>query len=344
MHQAAYRFFDAAFLLETDSPEFLAFFDRAYGALRACRGDDGAVYRVLLEGRPECHTEGDPVRSASREAMRLYAYNAILNAALARVRSHWLFHGAALASPGGRGVILAGAAGLGKTTLALALLDRGFGFLSDDVAAVDRTGGLLCPFPRAMGRRVAGAPPGEKELLKPLGIAPPLVLTDLLVLAGDNSGAGTAWYAVVDRSDCALAGSLEAIEGIGAVESVRGEPYPALRLDAAPGVLPAAEPDVETACRRHGVLLFELVRGRVSAPAFDGEPSLEPLPAAEAAHELLQHLKGGPRAGMVRDLFGGSLPRLYMALTGVTAGIACRRLRVGRLEAMVDQIVSVVEG
>ncbi len=317
-------------------------FDRAYGSFRTADAADGPVYRVLLEGRPECEVGSEPVRSSSSEAMRLYAYNAILNAALARVRSHWLFHGAALASPEGRGVILAGAAGLGKTTLTLALLDRGFGFLSDDVAAVGRSDGRLYPFPRVVGRRVAGAPLGEKELQEPQKIASSCALTHLFVLADNAAGAQPAWYAILDRIDEPLLADLRAIEGIRAVERVRAEPYPALRLDAMPGALPAAEPAVEAACRSHGILLFELAQGREAAPSFDGEPCLEPLAATEAAHQLLRHLKGGPRSALVRDEFGGSASRLFLAVTSLAGSLMCYRLAVGRLGVMLQRIVSTV--
>jgi hypothetical protein len=103
MQQASYRFFDAPFVLETDSPDFLVEFDQAYGRFRTDGAADSPSYRVLLGGKPECVVGGEPVHSSSPEALRLYATNAVLNTSLGRVRSHWLLHGAALTSPGGRG-------------------------------------------------------------------------------------------------------------------------------------------------------------------------------------------------------------------------------------------------
>lgn len=75
-----------------------------------------------------------------------------------------LLHGAAL-SRSGRAVAILGDSGFGKSTLTLALLARGFGFLSDEVAALDRDSGRVAPFPKAIEARA--------ESLRLAGIFPP---------------------------------------------------------------------------------------------------------------------------------------------------------------------------
>ena len=122
MLQAVYAFFDAAFILETDSADFLAYFDRAYSRLRTAADPRMPIYQVHLSCSPQVDLDGLTWRTDDPAALALYAHSAILNAATARVRSHFLFHAAALAAPDGAVVILASRAGLGKTTLALALL------------------------------------------------------------------------------------------------------------------------------------------------------------------------------------------------------------------------------
>ena len=343
MQQASYRFFDAAFVLETDSPAFLAELDRAYGRFRAGESADAPVYRVLLAGQPECVVGGEPVRSSSPEAMRLYAYNALLQAALARVRSHWLLHGAAVVSPGGGGVIVAGAAGLGKTTLTLALLGRGFGFLSDDVAAIGRADGLLYPFPRAVGLRLPGAAIGEKQTIDVAGVIQPVAPGFLFVLTDPTQAAmPQPWYAVVDRLPGGLIADLGTLPALSGLEAVRPGPYPALRLHLRAGASAEVERQVLAACRRHGVLLFDWVQGREAPPDFGRAPHLEPLAASQAALEMLHHLRGGTDSALMREEFGGSASRLYLSLTGVAGQMACFRLGVGRLEEMVRLIEETV--
>jgi hypothetical protein len=265
------------------------------------------------------------------------------------VCSHFLFHAAAVAAPAGGGVILAGGAGLGKTTLTLALLARGFRFFSDDVAAVGRADGHLYPFPRRLGVRVAGTRLGEKALLDAATLAPgsppdrPTCPARFLFLLADPAGAtgpACGWYLLLDRLDDALLADLATAPGVHRLEVARGEPYPALRLDLAPAALPAAEPAIASLCRLHRVLLFEITRGSAALPDFSAEPRLEPLSPADAGRELLGNLKGGSRSALLEHVFAGSAARLYLALAELVSGMACYRLTVGRLPAMIETIVA----
>jgi hypothetical protein len=360
LHRAAYRFLDAPFVLETDSPAFLTQFDRAYGDFR----DDGIqvtgtlesaghFYQVILSNEPAVTVDEETWHSADPEALELFACNAILNAATGRVCSHFLFHAAALATPDGRGVILAGGSGLGKTTLTLALLARGFRFFSDDVAAVGRADGCLYPFPRRLGVRPAGGRPGEKTLLDAATLAPgslldcPICPAHFLFFLTDPAaatGPACGWYLLLDRLDDALLADLATAPGVRRLGVARGEPYPALHLDLAPAALPAAEPAIAGLCRHHGVLLFEITGGPAAPPDFSAAPRLEPLSPADAGRELLGHLKGGSRSALLEHVFGGSAVRLYLALAGLAAQMARYRLCVGQLEETVELILATTRG
>jgi hypothetical protein len=359
MLRAAYRFFDAQFAIETDSAAFLAQFDRAYENFRdedaqvtSASQSAGHFYRIILSGEPAFTIDGETWRSADPEALAQFAYNAILNAATGRVRSHFLFHAAALATPDGRGVILAGGSGLGKTTLTLALLARGFRFFSDDVAAVGRADSRLYPFPRRLGVRPAGGRPGEKALLDAATLAPdslpdrPICPARFLFFLTDPAGAtrpACGWYLLLDRLDDALLADLATAPGVRRLEVARREPYPALHLDLAPAALSPAEPAIAGLCRRHGVLLFEITGGPAAPPDFSTAPRLEPLSPA-AGRELLGRLKGGSRSALLEHVFGGSTVRLYLALAGLAAQMVCYRLCVGQLEETVELILATTRG
>jgi hypothetical protein len=286
------------------------------------------------------------------DVLSLYAYNAILNRVAARVRSHFLFHAAAITAPGaagGGGVILAGGSGLGKTTLTFALGERGYPIFSDDMAAVGRADGRLYPFPRALGLRVPGAPPGGKLWLdaetvgsnssRAAASCPARFLFLLADPAGAPDPASATWYLLLERIDDELLAELSAVDGVCGLQALRGGALPALRLELAPDAWPSVEPEIQAACRRRGVLLFEVTHGPETAPDFRAAPELLPLSPTEAARELLGHLKGGPRSALLREEFGGSAARLYLALCDLAAGMACYRLRVGRLPEMVAAIV-----
>jgi hypothetical protein len=71
-------------------------------------------------------------------------------------------HSAAVATPGGI-VVIAGASGQGKSTVALGLAHRGFGLLSDELAILDRDG-MVLPYPRSVHVR-----PATLDLIPALG-------------------------------------------------------------------------------------------------------------------------------------------------------------------------------
>jgi len=348
---ASYRFFDTPFTLETDAASFLERFDRTYQRFRVVSAPDGPVFRVALTKEPTLSVGGDTISSTNREAMRQYAYNAVVNAVTGRVRSHFLFHGAALRTAGGRGVILAGDSGMGKTTLTLTLLQQGLNFLSDDVAAIGRADGQLYPFPRCPGVRFPGGRPGEKRLIDVESLAPGWDILEmktgyparfLFILGQAEEQDERACFLALDRAPAPLLADLRVLDGMGEVQIVRSEPYPAVQLDLEPGVLPVVEPKIQALCRWRQVLLFEIIRGRGTRPNFDREPELAPLSASEAAREFLRHLKGGPRSALLRHEFGGRAARLYLAAVSLTAGMDCYRLKVGRLDSMVQMITTIL--
>jgi hypothetical protein len=74
-----------------------------------------------------------------------------VNGEVFRRTGHFLMvHAGAVVSPTGEGVIFPGGSGFGKTTLVAALVQDGFGYLSDEVAAIDPVRRRLYPFPKTL--------------------------------------------------------------------------------------------------------------------------------------------------------------------------------------------------
>jgi hypothetical protein len=125
--------------------------------------------------------EGAGAAGERHRFQHLLLFTALLRALSARGLFH--LHAAGLLREDGRSILVAGTAGSGKTTLALALLEAGLGFLGDDVVLLaERAGrpavlsfprpfhvapGALGPYPALvplLGERYAG---GEKRDLDP---------------------------------------------------------------------------------------------------------------------------------------------------------------------------------
>jgi hypothetical protein len=345
MPRATYRFFDAAFAVESDSQAFLDRFDASYAPFRVDETVESPVHRVQLGAAPYTVTVGDTsVQSGDAEALTLYAYNAVLNEVTSRVESSFLVHAAALRTPSGDGAVLAGEAGFGKTTLTMKLCERGFGFLSDELAALGREDGQLHPFPRRLGLRPANGRPGLKTTVEMAAVAQACPARYLFVLADGKecTAPDPAWYMVIDRIDDRLVEALKAIPAIESADVVRREPHAVVRVHMQPGALLDVEDAAVVICREHGALLFEIARGREEPPRFERAPQLERIGAAEAGRELLRHLKGSGRSSLVQNVYGGAVGRVLLALTEMAKGMECYRLQVGELGSMVEVIEKAV--
>ncbi|MCX7670095.1 MAG: hypothetical protein N2439_08485 [Anaerolineae bacterium] len=346
MYHATYRFFDAPFTVESDDPDFLARFDRSYGPLRAAADPAAPIYRVRLRGPVELDLDGVIWRAADPAALGLFAHSAILNATAARVRSHFMLHAAALAAPDGTGTIIAGDAGLGKTTLALALLHRGYRLFSDDVAAIGCADGRLYPFPRAVAVRAPSSGPDDKHILDAddpvldgaFALAPCPAGRLFLLAADAQATAPAGWTIVLDRTRDPLLWEMCDLPGVRAVLVGQAGPYPAVTLDLAGAADPELEPAIHALCRRHAILPLDIGRGPLPRPDFGRPPRLTSLTPGEAAEGLLRHLKGGAAAAVLTERFGGRAAQLFMALAALTDRMACYRLVVGHLEATVNLI------
>ena len=154
-YRGIYFFFKQPIELLTDSETVFREFDYIYRRFRL-KGTPAAGMGLrplfLFQDYPE---EGSFLYLSGRffqipdqlDRMELYLF--LFNYLLDHTRDFFIIHGAALADRQ-KGLILAAASGLGKSTLTLEFLQRGKKFLSDELACLDREGGELQAFPRAL--------------------------------------------------------------------------------------------------------------------------------------------------------------------------------------------------
>ncbi len=129
-----------------------------HGVVQAYRAPSGFLLwdrasRVALSPDGTCiHAQ---IADSAREITPGSAAVMMQIALVLALRHHGLFHlhAAALESPSGATLLLAGGSGAGKTTAALALLEAGFAYLGDDTALLGRElstqNPTLFAFPRA---------------------------------------------------------------------------------------------------------------------------------------------------------------------------------------------------
>jgi hypothetical protein len=130
----------------------------------------GKRYHMLSGGKT--HSENDA--GYLKRALFVELYTRIYP----KTEDRWLgfIHGAAVRR-GNVGLILTTASGSGKSTLAGLLCSAGFGFVADDILAVDRRSGKLYPFPAGLSVKE-----GAMEVLLPF--FPQLASSEKYVLRG----------------------------------------------------------------------------------------------------------------------------------------------------------------
>jgi len=318
--------------------------------------------------RHECSVLRDPAggwriqdgaidaRVANRAWLEGIAAARILENAGNQVRTHDLFHAAAVGR-GGRAVVLAGDSGHGKSLITLGLLQRGWAYLSDEVCALSAAGPRIDPFPKALevapaGFATLGLPAPEatpcrrgKVLVDPpaahLGLPPAAVV---LLACGSRPPRGAAVRTLrvaVHRDDPS---AIDAVASCTGVLEVRRSPtslphtvlaltaddrFEAWRLDEILGA--------------HGVLITAVDSDPPEPTSFVDEPALESLPSSAGIVALLARLRGRKAlAETIARRFGGSFSAFVDSVAMRLAGVRFFRMRVGRLHAALDLLDGLV--
>ena len=155
---------DVPLNIHSDSPTFLEYFTAHYGRFVLAHGESSRLaigtspppLRCVLLTRahapfpaPTLLIDGEPLTLPDPTLLAALAIERILSALWARVRGCLLLHAGAVTKQG-QALALLGPSGSGKSTLTLALLRNGFGFLSDECAAIRYRDRRVLPFPRAL--------------------------------------------------------------------------------------------------------------------------------------------------------------------------------------------------
>jgi hypothetical protein len=344
-----YKFFDQEIELRSDHADTLTLMDVMFRRFAVNDGDT-VRYEVLTDvgGRAGiitkdyCYIIEDPTRLPS------LAHGIILRNTLARIRSHLLFHAAAL-SYHGKGVILAADSGCGKTTLTLALVRQGFKFLSDEAAALGLNDGELTPYPRSLLVRM-----GTLKVFQQRGWELPshqtALKTDdrmaihfssallgdkcqphcLIIVQRPDKADDRICKVTLDSMPARLWAKLQGIviQGFNKSEGF----FP---------VFKAKEADVNKiyeACEQQGVLVLDVEESAVAPSYFENTPQLQELSKLTAAISLLQYFLGSHRSVLLQEDYQGSVAGLIQPLVKILAPVKCYQLTPGRLEQTVEII------
>lgn len=276
-----------------------------------------------------------------------------------------LLHGAALVGGDGCATVLSAPSGHGKSSLAMELVARGFGLLSDDVAALDLRRSSIAPFPRLL----SVIPGGKASLPRSFAAAvaddaTPTMFGKKLIDIAQLRGVGR-WVerelplgqvillgrdaepeqpTVVDLACREADGDeflarFESTAGVRVVGVSRRDGSRAFRLELEPG----GGGSIALAELFDGdrVLLLESHRRTMQAD-FEGQPELHPVPARRAAERLSRELLNRRRNGRLLANWGGSAAEVFVELAVTLSGVQCWTLCGGSTKQRADRIEALV--
>lgn len=379
-HQFTLRFFDLEATIQSDSSAYINLFAQMYRRFEANSGgmlgygvpspaQKRAEFALLTGsdntwGQPVMILNGDLCKLHDPRLLEGYTYEAVLNAMVAGVRSHFLIH-AGVVSESGQGIILAADSSHGKTTLVLELVRRGFKFLSDEMAALGRADQQVHPFPRSLRIRpgtlelagfpeaVSGAPTWLDKLLldieeiQPGSMGQASAINHIVILQDPDetqpqppAGPERELGVLVDRLDDTLLAAVRKIEGVTMVRPTVERGYPTLRLRAAHRMSVVSQ--IEAVCQEQQVWILDISKRTESQPTFETPARLEAIPSSQAVMELLRRFQGGHKSALLQEEFGGSSTQLFTELATMIGQAHCHQLFVGPLHEMADLVCSLV--
>jgi len=343
-------------------------FDGIYGAFldscgcEICRRRRPLAVTVRVSPSPgNTWRVSSPWGEVSRPADDLLTYLFFLlqNHVVRSSRAFLALHGASL-EIGGAGCIVTAASSVGKTTLALELLRRGAGFLSDEIAAIPLARPLQHAFPRALGLRpgslealrLSEGEAGRKvhlageikyvldpETLSPGSRRPTVPLGSIFVLTPPPEGGGEEREGVeyLEISLGALSPSfsegLEKLPAVHSVELLEGRPYETLRIAYEPGSLIVEK--VDALALETGTVVSGHHRGRTAPVDYGAPPRARALSLPEGLGRLMANVLNA------REITAGSVPAKFaFRMAHLLRGVRLHELHPGRLEETADLVES----
>lgn len=342
----------------TGPPTVLAPIVRAYRRFVVPDPPSNGVHEIRLESiHAKTFQDGPlPVPIVRGANPTLQVYERLLNAIFDRAATHAVLHAGALVAPGGGALLIAGPSGFGKTSLTLELLERGFGFLSDDYAPIDLATGGVHPYPRTVGLLPGGSARTPRRFAEAAAEPQvPRLLGKALVDVGEVLGEAAVARDPVPVSHVVLLEAGQPSEE--PYQSVvhlgvwpRGVAETEVALVRMPGLDVLGRNDREdiTIWRvqlRHAALAtraFSELLDRdfvaysetrpVAEPDFSHEPHLTPLKRREAATLLCREMQNRrPRGRLMRE-YRGDTTALFLDVAASLGAAECWRLEVGRFD------------
>ena len=256
----------------------------------------------------------------------------------------FLIHASVVARDG-QAILIGGPAGAGKSTLTLALTHLGYGFMSDDLAPLDRITGMVNPFPRTLW---IADPDGHvsheclrsgKKPLPAVSFGDQQIRTPQQpkVLLWLTSGAADPEYLAL-RLTLDPAGEAEilrALQNVGHLTLTCISPHTWQVLMAN---IPGASNKLKSILLTFDSMIWQAHKEQNFKGDFSRPPKIKPCLATAMAMHLVRELKQAPW----QEFQTKSAAAWLMELTCLLSGFSCYELQVGRLSDTLNLVRTLI--
>jgi hypothetical protein len=382
-HEAHYRILNLNVSIESDSKELLDRFDQDYGWFRVPNGSGrpSLAFSAQFQGEaPGLACAREPMQNVSEPSATIppqpapananilhssffplhsflghpsplsFALQQMVRTLFSELTDFIVLHAGVLEKDG-QALILSGPPGVGKSTLTLALLERGFRFLSDDFCPMGRETGSVYPFPRSVWmvdperkRSLPEGRPGKRCIAPeqlPGSVCPSPCIPKWLICLDPGVRANQIHLEAGLREEGEQA-FIQDMARIPEVHPTRLSPHLHEWQIAYP-----ADKGLSTLLRqvidRHRNHIWNIYRSDRAQPDFDRPPAMIPLSVHEAALRIMGELKQEPDAIMGGQAEAERPAAFFATLIGLLSGMACYHLTVGELAETIRQIETITE-
>lgn len=354
MYEATYSILGLNLAIRSDAKDLLDRFQRDYACFLAPKpkGSLGLAFTARFHAEPPallCEGAGEiarPLSLAGHPSPVAYALMQILRAIFSHLTEFRVLH-AGVVARGGRAIVLSGPPGVGKTTLVMALMKKGFSLFSDDVCPIHRKTRAVHPFPRSLWVRSPDneITPSFRRNKRPISAGLPGTATQVnpvpvgALVCLDPGGPAPAvqelHMGIRPGRAASIAQGLRAMPGVSVTPlGGRGDAFQ-VRFPSGGRVTRALQAFLDG----HEEDLWNVYRVDRPGPEFDRNPVLSPIPSHEAAFTLLRDMKSADDLWVSPKRPG----LLLLEVTDLLGDTATYRMTVGRLGEMVETLLSVNE-